>query len=246
MTIARNTGRVGAFLLPIALILAACGGGSASASPSGSGGTSAATATPAPTAAATASAGSEATAGSSVGGIPIPSFDLSGLVNGLEDHTSYQVTTTTGGVVSYKATVVNKPVKARDVVLSGTRVVIIGDEAWTGDVGGTLSSVPAGTATQLFALYDPTYLVRAYSAFASSTYAADKGSETKNGVNAHHYRIDSTTVVGLTPLPAGAAIDVWIADGGFIASVAVTGFGDDLTIDVTNVDDPANKVDRPS
>lgn len=248
MTIARSAGRAGALLLPVALILAACGGGTASGSPSASGGTSAATATPPPPGpVASSTAGTEASPGSSTGGIAIPSFDLSGLVNGLENHTSYQVTTTEGGTVSYKATVINKPVKSRDVVLGGTnRVVVIGDEAWAGDVGGKLTAVPAGTATQMFALYDPTYLVRAYSAFATSAYAADKGSETKNGVSAHHFRIDSTTAVGLSALPAGAAIDIWIADEGYIVAVAATGFGSDLLIDVTNVDDPANKVDRPS
>jgi hypothetical protein len=157
------------------------------------------------------------------------------------------VSTSTGGVVNYKATVVNKPVKAKDVVIGGdTRVVVIGDQAWTGNVGGPLTAVPAGVATQLFALYDPSYLVQAYSGFASGTNAADKGTETKNGVDAHHYRIDPTTFLGTSPLPSGASIDIWVADEGYVTSVVVAGLGSDFTIDVTNVDDPANKVETPS
>ncbi len=247
MSMSRSASRAGALLIPLALVLAACSGGTgASGAPSAAASNAAATA--APSTGLALPSGLVLPSGLDLpSGLAIPSFDLSQLVNGLEDHTSYQVSVTSGGTVTYKATVVNKPVKSRDVVLGGdSRVVVIGDQAWTGDVGGKLTPTQAGIATQMFALYDPSYLIKAYSAFASSANAADKGTETKNGVNTHHYRIDSTTFLGVSPLPADASIDVWVADEGYVASVVVAGLGSDFSIDVTNVDDPANKVETPS
>ena len=52
---------------------------------------------------------------------------------------------------------------------------------------------------------------------------------------------------GFSGLPSGAAIDTWISDEGFLVGLEASGFpGGDMSIQVSNVDDPANKVDRPS
>ena len=246
MTSNRSIARAGALLVPIALILAACSTSGASGSPSASSGTSAASANaPAPPA---ASSGAEATPGSSGAGA-IPSFDIGALTAGLANLDSYRVSIGVGGAEVYKGTVVTKPVLSRDLTVSGdTRIVVIGDEAWVGQGGGTLASVPMAMATGLFGMYDPSLLVGAFSGAAWAQNSLDKGAEQKNGINAHHYHIDSTTVVGgFTGLPAGAVIDVWIADDGYLAAFEATGTtGGDIKIEVTNVDDPANKVERPS
>ena len=111
----------------------------------------------------------------------------------------------------------NKPVAAKDVTLNGaTHIVVIGDEAWVGQVGGELKSTPGGIVTGLFASYDPTLLVAAFSGPVWAESAADKGTEQKNGVSTTHYRIDGTTLAnGFSGLPAGASIDSWIADDGY-------------------------------
>lgn len=59
---------------------------------------------------------------------------------------------------------------------------------------------------------------------------------------------DSTTVVGgFAGVPAGASINVWIAEEGYLVAWESAGFGaGDTSIQVTGIDDPANKVDRPS
>ena len=103
-------------------------------------------------------------------------------------------------------------------------------------------------ATQLFAAYDPTLMVAAFSGTGWAQSAANKGTEQKNGVNTTHYRIDGTTLAaGFTGLPAGATIDTWVSDQGFVVALEATGFpGGDLSIQVTGIDDPANKVDKPS
>jgi hypothetical protein len=244
MTITRSAGRAGALLIPIALILAACGGSTGSSAPSANGGTSGATATPA------ASTGDVSNPTAATPTFAIPSFDISSLTAGLDKVASYRVSITVGGVEQYKAVVVTKPVVSRDITVSGgTRFVVIGNEAWTADGSGPLTSVPSALATSMLAAFDPAILLGAFSSVQWSQSSVDKGTEQKNGVNAHHFLIDSTTLVGgLSGLPAGASINFWIADDGYLVAWESTGLasGGDTTIEVTGVNDPANKVDRPS
>ena len=240
MTSIRTTGRTGALLIPIALILAACAGGTASGAPAATGGTSGATASP---------AGSTG----DTGGLPsfaIPSFDIGALTAGLDKVSSYRVAINVGGVEQYKAVVVTKPVLSRDITISGgTRIVVIGSDAWTAQGSGPLTSVPSALATSMFAALDPAILVGAFSGPQWAQSSLDKGAGQKNGVNAHHFVIDSTSLVGgLSGIPVGASINFWIADDGYLVAWESKGVGSggDISIEVSGVDDPANKVDRPS
>jgi hypothetical protein len=222
-----------AFLLAASAVVAACGGAAATTTPG------------APT-----PAGGAPTAPDGV--VPsigaIPSFDLGQLASGLENHDSYKATLSVGGTPSYETTVVTKPVVSRDIKLKdGTRIVVIGDEAWAGQGDGPLRSMPTALATQLYAAFDPTILFRGFSGPGWAESAVDKGAEQKNGQDTHHYHIDSTTAAnGFNGIPAGASVDAWIADEGYLVSLIATGFGQDLDIEVTNIDDPANKVEKPS
>ena len=97
--------------------------------------------------------------------------------------------------------------------------------------------------------FDPTLMVGMFSGPEWAQSSLDKGSEQKNGVSAHHFLIDSTTAAGgFTGVPAGASINLWIADEGYLVAWESVGFagGGDMSIQVTGVDDPANKVERPS
>ena len=49
-------------------------------------------------------------------------------------------------------------------------------------------------------------------------------------------------------MPAGASIDVWVADAGYLVAWEMSGFeeGQDLSIQVTGVNDPANVVEAPA
>jgi hypothetical protein len=244
MTRFRIAGRAGVLFIPLALMLAACGGGTASGAPTASGGTSGATAAPAPSAGAVETGAPEES-------LPfaIPSFDLSEITKGLANVDSYRVVITVGGKEQYSGTVVTKPVLSRDLLINGTtHVVVIGDEAWVGQSGQPLEAVPAAMASGIFAAFDPTLLVGSFSGAEWAASSANKGTENKNGVNATHYRIDSTTLAsGFSGLPAGATIDSWVSDQGFLVGLETTGFpSGDMSIQVTNVDDPANKVERPA
>lgn len=246
MTRIRTAGRTGVLLMPIALLLAACGGGTASGAPTATGGTSAATAAPAP------STGAVETAAASDGAGPsfaIPSFDVSAITKGLENVDSYRVAITVNGVEQYKGVVVTKPVLSRDITISGgTRIVVIGDEAWVATGSEPLKAVPPQLANGMFAAFDPTLMVGMFSGPEWAQSSLDKGTEEKNGVSARRYLIDSTTAVGgFSGVPVGASINLWIADEGYLVALESTGMGSgDLSIQVTGVDDPANKVERPA
>lgn len=249
MPIIRPVRRAGAFLIPIALVLAACGGGGgASGSPTAAApdGTSVTTATPTPA----ASTGAVASQPPDASILPIPSFDLGTITEGLANLDSYRVTITSNGEETYKGVVVTKPVLSRDVTIQGgTRIVVIGSDAWVAQGAGPLTKVPESMATGLFAAFDPTLLVGAFSGQQWAQSSLEVGDEQKNGVNATHYRIDSSTATGgLAGVPPGAAIDVWIADEGYLVAWESTGFAgtQNFSIQVTNVDDPANKVETPS
>ena len=247
MTSLRSAGRAGALLIPFAMIVAACGGTTSSAGAPATGATSGATASPAAPAASVAPGATASEA--ALPSLAIPSFDIGGLTKGLENVDSYRITITVAGVEQYKGVVVTKPVLSRDITISGgTRIVVIGNEAWTAQGNEPLKSVPQQLATTMFMAFDPTLLVGAFASPQWAQSSLDKGTEQKNGVNAHHFLIDSTTLVGgFSGVPAGGSINFWIADEGYLVAWESKGMGGagDTSIQVTGVDDPANKVEKP-
>ena len=248
MTVIRPAARAGALLIPIALAIAACAGTSTSGAPSGSAGGGAGASNPPTTATPTSAATSGGPSAAPSVGIALPSFDLGQLTAGLANVDSYRVSITVKGEETYKGVVVTKPVLSRDITITGgTRIVVIGNDAWVGQAGAALQPVSGTMATQLFAAYDPTLLVGAFSGPGWAQSSIEVGTEQKNGVDAKHYHIDSTTVAGgFTGLPAGASMDAWIADKGYLVALETKGFpSGDMSIQVTGVDDPANKVERP-
>ena len=251
MPIIRPASRAAAILIPFAFVLAACGAsagsGSAAAVPSNETSDVSAAPTAAPTAASLS--GSALPSGLLPSGLAIPSFDISEITKGLANLDSYHVSISVGGEEVYSGTVVTKPVLARDVMIKGgTRIVVIGSDAWVAQAGAPLTKVPEALASGLFAAFDPSLLVGAFSGPEWVQSSLDQGVEQKNGVSAHHYHIDSSTVAGgLTGLPAGASVDVWRAEEGYLVAFEAKGVqGGDISIQVTAVDDPANKVETPS
>jgi hypothetical protein len=230
----RRAGLTGALLIA-ALSFAACGGGSTA--------TSTADATPpTDTPAPSVDAGAVPSEG-----IALPTFDLSALAAGLENVDSYRITISTGGDSDYQATVVTKPVLSRDVTAGDQRFVIIGDEAWI-ETDGQLVPAPAGLASGMLSSFDPVLLVGAFAQPGAMFGASELGSEEKNGVQAKHFKVDSSSLVGtFASMPPGSSIEIWIAeDGGYLVSLSAVGLSDsDFQMDVTNVNDPANVVERP-
>lgn len=234
MTSTRRAGLAAALTIS-AVTFAACGGGA----------TATALPTPMPTPAATPATDATPTL-PGVGAMP--SFDLSGLVKNLDGVDSYRVTITTSGETQYAAVVVTKPVLSRDVTMGdGTRIVVIGDEAWIGDAS-KLEPAPPEMATPMLAAFDPVLMMGAFTTPGAMTGATEVGTEEKNGVQARRFTVDSNSMVGaMASMPPGSSIELWIADAGYLVSMSIGGTGEgSFTMDVTNINDPANVVERPS
>lgn len=244
----------GAILATFVLVVAACGGATAT-SPTG------ATAAPEATAgesAAASTAASEAPAATepaeaSVGAFP--TFDLSALTGGLPGVDSYRTETSVGGVKQSESVVVTKPVLSKAITVYdggdvSQRFVIIGNETWIAEgADGAFEADTTGFGSMLLMAYDPALMLGAYANVDWAGGASDQGTGEKNGVQARHVRIDPTTLVGAAAqMPAGSAIDVWVADAGYLVAWEMTGFPNDanFSIQVTGVNDPANTVERPS
>jgi hypothetical protein len=251
MTNLRRAGFYGALLLVSALLVAACGGAS--------------TATPTPTPEATpvgeATPATEATptpegpVGEATPGEPLPTFDLSALTGGIPGVDSYRTSFSIGGELAYESIVVTKPVLSKDITTydegePSTKFIIIGDEVWTADgPDADYVAVPAELGNAMLMAFDPALMLGAFAGADLAGLGGSIGTENKNGVQAHHVRIDPTTAAGFAAsMPAGSAIDIWVADAGYLVAWEMTGFeaDSDISIQVTGVNDSANRVERPA
>ena len=236
-------------LLVAGVAVAACSGSTASSAASGA---PSAAATSAASESAAASASAQASAAQASGGSgasvgPVPSYDVKALLGALANLDSYQETITENGKVTYQSTVVNKPTAAKAITMGDTKIVIVGDQAWLAS-GGKFQSVPSSMVTPMFAAFDPAALLLAFGTQAWAPASTDLGTEQKNGVSAHHYRIDTGSLSAYASIPPGATIDLWRADDGYLVALETKGFtGDeDLQIELTNINDASNKVEQPS
>lgn len=253
----RHLIRITALAVATGLIAAACGSGSATQAPATSSEASAAPSVEAPSAAPSEAPASEAPAASAEPSIgALPTFDLAALSGALPGVDSYRTSTTISGVKQYESVVVTKPEVSKAITVyddQGTvtnRYVIIGKDAWQADgATGAFQSVPSELATTMLMAFDPALMLGAYAKLDWATIATNQGMEDKNGVQSHHVRIDSTSLLGAAgAMPAGSAIDVWVADAGYLVAWEMTGFPNDanFAIEITNVNDSANKVEKPS
>ena len=247
----RRATTFGALLLIAMLLVAACGGATATTAPAGE-------ATPPPVGEATPPPAGEATpppAGEATPELAIPTFDLDALTGGLPGVDSYRTTFSVDGEGQYSSVVVTKPVLSKAITIEengevSQRFTIIGDEAWIASGSdGAFEPVPTQMASTMLALFDPATMLGAFGGANIAGVGAVVGTEEKNGVQARHVKIDQATAAGFAAsMPAGSSIDIWVAEAGYLVAWEMSGFPDasNMSIQVTNVNDPANKVDRPS
>lgn len=146
-----------------------------------------------------------------------------------------KTTTTDNGTVTtsdavYSGVVMNKPTAARTLlvseldadgnVTSGTEYVVIGADAWLRDVNDTeWVSMPAAQIGGFLDAFRPEQMFGTYFAGIAGNFAS-AGSESKNGVDATHYKGDESVgalLGGLAGIAGDWHSDVWIAnDGGFL------------------------------
>ena len=185
----------------------------------------------------------------------IPTFDIAALTGALPGVDSYRTAVSMDGVLQYESVVVTQPVLSKVITTYdgdtvSSRFIVIGEEVWTANgADGAFEPLPAAFAASMLLAFDPTIMLSAWAGadFANSG-AANLGTEDKNGVQAVHIRLDSTSFFGIAgAIPAGAAMDIWVAEAGYVVAWEMTGFedGGNMSIQVTGVNDSANVVERP-
>ncbi|MBA2718502.1 MAG: hypothetical protein H0U52_04535, partial [Chloroflexi bacterium] len=202
---------------------------------------------------------------------PSSGVDLVAAANALADLDSYRVSlvsrglvpaTTTGGRVTMTSTLVQGADPAAQFTMTGVdgfaggrlQAIVIGEEAWLKEGTADWQKSPGGAADfdAAFTTLSPIDLASGFDGLAAAM--AKVGAERKNGQPTTHYASeagdDRAVAAGLTE----GTTDLWLAgDGGHLVGLAIDGTWDldgtptpiTLTIDVTNVNDPANRVSPP-
>ena len=174
------------------------------------------------------------------------------------------------GEVSVEMVAVRLPEPAMKLTISGVgggetasaelTYIVVGDRAWM-EIGGTAVEMPGDSAQgplDLIGLISPETLYN--TSIGDWTSGLERvGEESKNGVAAIHCRANRETAAAMGQALDGAAtaewsMDVWVArDGAYLVGAVQKGeIGTGSTtrshlvqIDVTGVNDPANKVETP-
>jgi hypothetical protein len=157
--------------------------------------------------------------------------------------------------VAISGIVIVKPEPAYDIAMPGVRIIMVGGTTYMNMGGMGFIATPAGASgvADAFipaAMYDDLVTGGGMDDFAKV------GSGEKNGVNADHYQAGSEALAAISmnaPNLEGATwtADVWIAtDGGYPVNVSLVATKDgkavwEVVMDVTNVNDPSNKVEAP-
>lgn len=206
---------------------------------------------------------------------PEPSGDVLDLVeaaNRLADLASYRVVvaskglvpaTTANGEVTMSSTLVQGESPAAEFTMAGVDgfpggrldAIVIGDEAWLREGGRGWQKSPGGAADfdAAFTTMSPIGLISEFEGLAPALAAS--GEELKNGQRAVRYRSEDGDRLAIEAGLSRGTTDVWLAvDDGHLVGLAIEGTWDvqgtptpvRLRIDVTHVDDPANRVVAPA
>jgi hypothetical protein len=207
---------------------------------------------------------------------PIPSgVDLIGAADALADLDSYRVSVVSRGLVpssspdgrvTMTSTLVQGDHPAASLTMAGVDgfeglasgpfdAIVIGDEAWLRSGSGRWAKSPGGAADfdAVFTTLSPSELVGGFEALGPAFVRV--GPESKNGRATIHYRVDAADPVASSNGLTSGDVDVWIErSGGALISIAADGTVDVdgtetpvlLTIEVTHINDPANKVRPPA
>jgi hypothetical protein len=166
---------------------------------------------------------------------------------------------TAGGSLTIGGTVILKPAMAMDMTMttkdaSGTTTAlgyrIIGTEAYANIGGDAWMSMSATDADKTINSFKPESLMSGLGSLEGMSVVGD---ETRNGIATTHYKGNAPAMVGsLFGLPNGTwTMEAWVArDGGYLVGSALLGQAPDgkftMTIDISDLDSPANKVEKPA
>ena len=206
--------------------------------------------------------------------VPSGAVDLIGAADALADLDSYRVavvsrglvpSSAADGLVTMTSTLIQGDHPAAAFTMTGVdglegladgplQAIVIGDEAWLRSGTGRWAKTPGGAADfdAAFTSLSPTELVSGFESLAPAFVKV--GPETKNGRPTTHYRADATDPVALDAGLTAGGVDVWLgSDAGELIGIVADGSVDVdgtvtsvyLRIDVTHINDPANRVRPP-
>jgi hypothetical protein len=205
---------------------------------------------------------------------PEPSGDRPDLLeaaNALADLDSYRVAvesrglvpaTTADGTVRMTSTLIQGRDPAAAFTMTGVdglaggrlEAIVIGDEAWLREGSGRWLRSPGGAADfdAAFTTLSPIDLVSGFEGLADAVHRT--GAERRNGLRTIRYHTEAGDDEAVAAGLVGGEADLWLAaDGGYLVALAIDGRWDldgtatpiHLGIEVTRVNDPANKVTPP-
>jgi hypothetical protein len=252
-----------------ALAVAACGSGATDAPGDSTGGDSPGASTARPTLGPAGSiditaAGAFDNATSRLDALDSYRFDV-------EIRSSSTSTIGSSGVTSLSGVVVHRPDEesqydevtrnATGTITSELHAIIIGNQAWLKDSGDAsyqpISPSSVSTMILAFGEFRPEQMFgRTVGTLGAGFHFV--GDEVKNGISSAHYAGDdsvSSAIGALAGVEGSLTSDVWLAkDGGYLVSSSVSASAADpsaagsfsIAIEITNVNDPANRLSPPA
>ena len=197
--------------------------------------------------------------------------DLLDAANALADLRSYRVSVVTRGLVpatppsgsvSMTSTLIQGAETAAEFSMAGVdgyaagrlQAIVIGDRAWLKEGAGHWVKSPGGAADfdAAFTTLSPIDLVNRFDGLSAALHKV--GTERRNGRAVVRFHGDATDPAAVAAGLTTGSVDAWLAASGrYLVALAIVGTWDvdgtptdvELRIDVTHVNDRANKVAPP-
>lgn len=162
-----------------------------------------------------------------------------------------------GAPFTMTGTITVSPEKAADINLAGLHMIEVGGFDYLDMSGSGTFFKTAASGSSLADSFSPETMFSSALDTSSASGCHKVGTETKNGVSADHYQASSSALAdygsSLGVTGATWSADVWIAkDGGYPVSMAIVATASDKSVayeikfDLSNVNDPANKITAPT
>jgi hypothetical protein len=182
--------------------------------------------------------------------------DLRAALAALAGHDSYRlaIETVRGRTIDRsEALEILGPPARRSVVIEGstgaTQVIVIGDRAWLARPGAGFAPVEVSEAERAIDGFGADSILAELTRPALGATLRRVGPEEMNGVAATRWSAGGPDLAAAVPDAApGAAYDVWIAEAGQLVAIRASGLAgadQEVTVDVSAVDDPSSEVIPP-
>jgi hypothetical protein len=161
------------------------------------------------------------------------------------------------GPFTISGTVTALPKKAADITVAGIRMIEADGYQYVDLTGSGTFYKTQSSGSSLAEAFSPASLLTDLVSSSAGSDLVSVGSETKNGVAADHYQATTTALAEFAAsqgiIGATWSSDLWISKvGGYPVGLSIIALSGDqkvvyqVVFDVTNVNDPANKITAPT